>query len=133
MAASPGSRRQCTSSCGLFLGWILQNFEYFWRSGINQALRLYLALLGGQVPQMCKHGSAFPRGKAETAAYDSAIMIATNVGCGKGGGTVVDRKKQAVILWSCMLAGYSNGSGSPVSGGVSVLALHEDFIPVLHC
>lgn len=67
MAASSESRRQFTSSCGLFLGRILQNSDYFWRSGINQALTLYLALLGGQVHQMCKCSSAFPKGIAETA------------------------------------------------------------------
>lgn len=65
--ATSSERRQFTPSCELFLGKILQNSYYFWRLGINQALTLYLALLGGQVPQMCKNGSAFPRGIAETA------------------------------------------------------------------
>lgn len=32
-----------------------------------------------------------------------------------------------------MLVGYSNVSGIPVSGEVAILALHEEFIPVLHC
>lgn len=43
------------------------------------------------------------------------------------------RKKQVVILQSYTLVGYSNVSGIPVSGEVTILALHEEFIPVLHC
>lgn len=46
---------------------------------------------------------------------------------------LIDRKKQAVILQSYMLVGYSHVSGVPVSGEVAILALHEEFIPVLHC
>lgn len=57
------------SSYGLFISRILQNFGYFWRSGIDQAFTLYLALLGGRVPQMCKHGNAFPRENAETVQF----------------------------------------------------------------
>lgn len=92
MAASSESRRQFTTSCGLFLGRILLNSDYFWRSGVNQTLTLYSALLGGQVHQMCKRSSIhFPKGLQRLQCSSSMMM--SNVGCGKGGGIVVDRKK----------------------------------------